>query len=402
MISSLLSNLSAALGRVFLIGIVPLLAFLLLHGLMVYAVFPAASRWIDLYLKPEFTEAGLLTFALFLAIITVAYLLSSLSVLLREAMEGKPLGKVSTFLGSRYAPKLDQALKEREEARIQLQKLASAAPAWSSKLRTARIAVKHLAQCSYARDRDLQALLDIRKQGGEVTEAELDREYVRMFGVLQSSSPDWVGDPRSKALDGDLRLLRQLVEYSRERWSTKLASALERLEFDFGGQKLVATRMGNIAQSVSYYAETRYGIRLDVFWSRLQEAVAKNDKFNEQLQEANTRLDFVVSLFWHTLLFTLIWVMVLPLLGHSQPLFMTIAVGGAAACALWYHIAVQNCRALASLMRAAIDLHRHAVLESLSLPAPRSLVHERALWDSLEQHVAYGSRSDLIFKVDKQ
>jgi hypothetical protein len=400
MINSLLNNLSTALGRVFVIAIVPLLVFLLLHGLMINAVFPAASRWIALNLVPEIKDNSLVTFAALLAIITLAYVWSTLSVSFREALEGKPLGSFSTFLGSRYASRLHKALEERDRAGNELRKLATSAPQWQGALRAARVAAQTLQQCTYVRTPLLASLIELRSADRDINAAALDREVATMIEVMRTSSADFLGNPASTALDTDLTTLRLLVEYSRQRWSARLASALKRVEFDFAGQNLSATKMGNIAQSVSNYAETRYGIRLEVFWSRLQEAIGKNDRFNEQLQEANTRVDFIVSFIWHTGLFTLAWVGILPFYGHSQAMFLTVAVGGVVACAIWYLIALQAYRALASLMRAGIDLHRHAVLKGMGLAAPRSLTHERELWNILEQHVAYGSRNDFALKVD--
>jgi hypothetical protein len=399
MITTLLTNISSLFTRVLVVGMLPLLAFLLLHTLMFTEVFAPAKSWVGMWFeKPDAVTLSTLTALLIL--ITLAYVWSSLSVFLREILEGRVLKpEWADFLGTRYASELRECEAALQTARDQLEKLAKKDLQWDRAMREARQRGATTNNCNYQRRVSLANLLEKNAEGEDVTAAQIDAEVSAFVTVLENNSPDILGNPSSDALDDDYIALRRLSAYARERWATKAAQALEAVELDFAGSRPAATRMGNIAQSTAYYAQSRYGINLDVFWPRFQDALNKNDKFRTQLDDANTRLDFVISLYWQTFLFTLLWTLVLPFWGDSIALFLVVAIGGVIACLLWYRVARENYRGLAAIMRASIDLHRHSVLDVMKIEAPAGLEEERALWSQLEQHIAYNSRKQITFKA---
>lgn len=399
MITTLLTNVSSLFTRVLVVGMLPLLAFLLLHTLMFTEVFAPAESWVDMWFE-EPDAVSLSSLAALLILITLAYVWSSLSVFLREILEGRVLKpEWADFLGTRYASELREYEAALQAARDQLEQLATKDPLWDKAMREARQRGAATNTCNYERRESLSNLLDKKSAGEDITAARIDTEVSAFVTELERNSTDILTDSKSTALDNDYIALRRLSAYARERWATKAAQALEGVELDFAGSRPAATRMGNIAQSTAYYAQSRYGINLDVFWPRFQDALNKNDKFRTQLDDANTRLDFVISLYWHTFLFTLVWTLVLPFWGDSIALFLVVAIGGVLACLLWYRVARENYRGLAAIMRASIDLHRHWVLDVMKIKAPAGLDEERALWSQLEQHIAYNSRKNITFKA---
>jgi hypothetical protein len=65
--------------------------------------------------------------------------------------------------------------------------------------------------------------------------------------------------------------------------------------------------MGNVANTIQSYAEQRYKLNFEVFWTRMQRAIQKDKDFGPILQQAKTQLDFLVSCTSLTVVWWLVW-----------------------------------------------------------------------------------------------
>jgi hypothetical protein len=161
--------------------------------------------------------------------------------------------------------------------------------------------------------------------------------------------------------------------------------------------------MGNLAESVRSYARSRYEMNLDSFWSRLQKSIQADEKFYLTLIDAKTQLDFLVSLFWLTTLFTVIWLASILYLRTSWLAFVFVGVIGAGLAALWYEIAKQNYLAFADILRTSIDMFRFDLLKGLHIKLPSSSDHERTTWQQLNYLIGHGDETETVryFHQDK-
>jgi len=109
-----------------------------------------------------------------------------------------------------------------------------------------------------------------------------------------------------------------------------------------------------------------------------------------------TQLDFLISLFWLTMLFTVIWLSVLFYIRVSWFAFGLVGVIGAGLTAIWYKTAAQNYLAFADILRTSIDLFRFDLLAALHSKLPSSSEHERQIWVRLNQLIGYGENRHRI------
>src|ERR1700677_3144768 len=91
MFGTLLDKLGSIFSKSLVIGSIPLLAFLVLHGLVVYHISNAFRSRVQWYFGLGTGKTAELTMVLFLGVAVISYVLSTLSVFLREMIEGKHL-----------------------------------------------------------------------------------------------------------------------------------------------------------------------------------------------------------------------------------------------------------------------------------------------------------------------
>jgi hypothetical protein len=202
----------------------------------------------------------------------------------------------------------------------------------------------------------------------------------------------------SESLDSDQGLVLRLIAYTADYYQAEVLKRFNEIQFDFPGQDVAPTKMGNISNVAAYYAQSRYSMNLEIYWTRLQKVFQADSHFYPVLQESKMQLDFLVELFWLTLTFTLIWVITLPLKGEGKILYITIAAGGPALTWIWYRIALRNYRAFSDLLRATVDLYRLDLLKALHIPLPANAAQECVLWETLEQRTAYGDDANFLLQ----
>jgi hypothetical protein len=266
---------------------------------------------------------------------------------------------------------------------------------WSDDLRKAHQAGAGRPACNYNRRIRLANLLGAREGNQYISPEELKDEVDAMTHDLHEYSSELPDNQQSEKLDSDQGALLEVIEYTAGKWEAEHVRLLHSYQFDYPGKEVAPTRMGNVANTAAYYAASRYDMNLEMFWSRLQKIIQSDSNFYGVLQDAKTQVDFLVSLIWLTIAFTLIWVVMLPFLARANILFSAIAVLGPSLTYVWYRVALQSYRAFSDLLRASVDLYRLDLLKTLRLSLPANAEQERVVWRTLEARIGYGEDTNI-------
>jgi hypothetical protein len=161
---------------------------------------------------------------------------------------------------------------------------------------------------------------------------------------------------------------------------------------------LAPTRLGNLTRTMRSYALDRYGIDLDIFWTRLQRELQKETLFSATVSDAKTEVDFLVSLFFLTMIFTVFWSSYCLWVQPSTVCFLMVAVLGPIVARLLYLATCQNYLVFADLMRSSVDHFRFALLNDLHMLRPPGNREEVLIWRLLGGWMGYGNDVDVTFK----
>ncbi|MDX6749283.1 hypothetical protein SH611_05650 [Geminicoccaceae bacterium 1502E] len=140
------------------------------------------------------------------------------------------------------------------------------------------------------------------------------------------------------------------------------------------------------------YALLRYNISLDFFWPRLRTILNRHAALNDALDQAETHLAFLVLTFFLIVAFAITWSVVPVANLGPLSLFLGVAVAGPAAAWCWLGLVAEAEVTLGQLVRSALDLHRHELLQALRVGVPRRHEDERRLWGILREALAHGER----------
>jgi hypothetical protein len=379
--ASVLDKLTGLLSKTFVLAaFMPVVLGAFLNSIVLFIDQPWIRKW--LLGKPDGLQLMVVTVALCVA----AYTLSSVSVYLQETLEGKHLlpqgikrrmratqqSKRQT-VQSRYYEARDNALAieaKREDWLDGMQKAFEGTQ--PTKARSGRNPT--LIQV----DLDVDILDTKRQQAAPATADRLDTVVNDLIEVLAQPGVD------AARLDAAYEKLLSLIGYSEKGWRLIEAEFADDVELLFAAESDAPTRMGNVANSIEAYAWKRYGIKLRMFWSRLQVIVQVDKNYYSVLQDAKTQLDFLVACCWLSGLSWLGWMIVLPLTSYHLTLFLVVACVGPALCVFFYGLAVTNYAALGNLIECGVDLHRFELLTALHVKSPSSIREERAIWSALQ------------------
>jgi hypothetical protein len=400
MLGTLLDKLQSLFSKNLVIGSIPLFAFLLANSLMAYRVSYHFQVWVKTYFfSQDSTRQALLSFVILLIVIILSYVLSTLSVLMREILEGKHLlgSFLANVLSQRYRDRLIKIEGQLRKARTRYISIRQNQQRWVREISAAYQLGKTTQTCTYRRPTDantnIDTLLNLRRSNQEVTLEALKPQVDAVIDALKRNNLELLGDEYAascEALDEDQGKVLQLIRYVADKARAEYATYLTEFQFDYAGEEVAPTKMGNISRVAPHYAATRYSMNLDVLWTRLQKVAASDTNFYSGLQDAKMQVDFLVGLVWYSILFTLTWVGVLPFLGEGRNLFPWIAVLGPLISYAWYSVALQNYRAFADVLCATVDLFRLDLLKVLHVPLPVNAEQELLLWESIEQRLVYG------------
>jgi hypothetical protein len=400
MLGTLLEKLGTLLPKNFILAnLFPMLLFGGINGLMLYWMSDRFRLAVQNYFALSAGSQALIGFPILIVITLAAYIFSTLNLFQREILEGRylpdRLQKVLTAGQQRRADQSANRFVEKTQDRRAFRRLNGV-----KNLRDARASGNQTnAECVYSEDSDAAiavAALEEKRLRYDRIKAE---EFENALGLLEqelSRCPVDRRNPGDPDIDNKLWLNRDQIilisclDYVERRLENDYVALFNKREFNFSGFKLAPTAMGNIAESVHGYARSRYSMNLDPFWSRLQKILIDDEKFYSTLVDAKTQLDFMISLFWVTVCFTIIWTIELLYLRRSLTAFVLVAIGGPVLSIAWYKIALQNYRAFADICRSAVDLYRFQLLDSLHVARPKGNVHERQTWIRLNQLIGLG------------
>ena len=400
MLGTLLEKLGTLLPKNFIIAnLFPMLLFAAINGLMLYRMSDSFRLRAQNYFAMDAGNQALIGFPILIAITLAAYIFSTLNLFQRELLEGRywpePLKKVLTAGQQRRADQSATKFVEKTRERRDFRRLKGV-----ERLRVARVlGNQQQADCVYSDETEaaqaVAVLQEKRLKYDEISTEDFEAA-LQLLELELGKCPVDIRAPGDDDVENKLLLNRDQIilisclDYIERRLENDYVALFNKREFNFSGFRLAPTAMGNIAESVHGYARSRYAMNLDPFWSRLQKILIDDEKFYSTLVDAKTQLDFMISLFWVTVCFTIIWTIELVYLRRSVTAFVLIAIGGPLLSIAWYKIALQNYRAFADICRTSVDLYRFQLLDSLHVERPRGNVHERQTWIRLNQLIGNG------------
>lgn len=406
MLGTLLEKLGTLLPKNFIIAnLFPVLLFAAVNGLMLYWMSDSFRLAAQRYFAMGAASQALIGFPILIVITLAAYIFSTLNLFQREFLEGhylpEPLAQVFTAGQQRRADESANKFLEKTEQRRAFKRLNGV-----KNLRAARASGNQTSDtCVYSEESDAAlavAALEKKRLQYDRIGAE---EFEIALGLLEQELSSCPVDVRASGdadlenkllLNRDQIILIGCLDYIERRLENDYVALFNKRQFNFSGFKVAPTAMGNIAESVHGYARSRYEMNLAPLWSRLQKILIDDDKFYSTLVDAKTQLDFMISLFWVTVCFTVIWTIELIVLRRSLIAFLLVAIGGPVLSIIWYKIALQNYLAFADICRTAVDLYRFKLLDSLNVQRPRGNVHERQTWIQLNQLIGHGETNAQI------
>lgn len=418
MLSSLLDSIKGQFSKSYLLGsLFPLILFLAANAFLASRHFPWVANWLP---KAEgLDQKTLLYAAIFATVLALGYILSAINSMLLEALEGK-IGPFRWAAGLLYAAgqsslgRLDGAYETASARQSDVERLQKA---WKKKLwPSLRIrprpplisAAQGFSWPGSPLGKKMSSIRWRRRHGWQIP-PELLRQAVDDLAEAFRRN-------RGALLTGAFYDLRGAISYSLDRYQFEKRRLLRQRQTNFPGVRptavdqpegpssnniLAPTLMGNIGRTMRSYALVRYQLDLDIFWTRLQNSLQRDAKdYYNVLQDTKIQVDFAVTSFWLSLMFTLFWSPALLWLVKDATVTEFLAVGlletvfvlGA------YVLACQSYRVFTDVMRSSVDLFRFQMLTDLHLPLPVGSEEERDLWLRLAQEIEFGDPEQFQYK----
>ena len=441
-LSGLLEKLKSLFTPSFLISsVTPLFCFILFNGAIFGQYNHTVRKWVSDYYVSSAGSKTVTAAIISIVLLVIAYVFSTLNLFLLEILQGQHLPKwleyrlrtgenarldavtqrwkqirgVRRNLTARVKVKVEPAKADPEPAKPNVEQVKPdsvpdqyivlpVSDNWIETLHKSYKEGNEIKTCRYpskhAAHQSLQGLLQMRDKGAVITADDLKNSVDQLSRELATNSATLPDNADSIRLDRDAGLLEALIAYALGKSEDKYIRQFNEKEFDFSRYTVAPTRMGNVAESVRSYALSRYGMNLDFFWPRLQKVLQNKSGFYQTLQDAKTQLDFIVSLFWLTLVSTALWLALLPFLSRTWLPLISVWMFGPLIAIMWYRMAVQNYRSFAGLLRSCIDLFRFELLTDLKIPLPQDSQVEQQTWDRLNHWISYGEKALVGYKTD--
>jgi len=418
--TSLQTSFNTLLSKPFLLGaFLPVFLFLSACTALAAHVGGAAGAWMTA-LNPVQSTGGALTWGVVAAAAVVfglSVIVSGLSSFLLELLEGKHLGRLEPWFYKAELARfrsLEGDLRKWERE----QRLFDFAPAgaastlapWQDIILQMQKAYRRSLAAAKAKTAppllpafeppSITAVVSKRMNGQLLTLAELDAAKSDVISAFSANRRN-ASDLQDLVIDA--------VQFGRERLVLEIhrLRALRHFQFPIvanskrGDNSLnvtAATRMGNITRTIRSYSLDRYNLDLNVFWTRLQGAMVKEKDGLTTMQDGKTQVDFLVSLFWLTCLFTALWSVLLMFVTPRPGLFLAVAILGPVLARCLYLAACQNYMVFADLVRSSIDLYRTDLIDQLRLNRPPGSREEQVMWQRVGGWIGYANDSDITYK----
>jgi hypothetical protein len=422
MLSSFLDSIKQQFGTksYWLASMLPLVLFLAANVLVLYGHSPDIVNWLS---KVEGLEQKTLLYsALTATLLALAYVLSIMSSLMLEGLEGKvgPFRWMSGLLYARQWRALRSIDKHYQSAADLQGDIEHKKGNWE------KILARNLYEGQMAPEllRHKPALWHFRTAGRKMAVIRFRHRYGWCIKAKQLQE---AVEPLAKALaqneaghedllSNALKDLQTAITYALDRYQFEIRrlshlrqinfpgvspSAKEQPEGPTANNILAPTAMGNIGRAMATYTLKRYQLDLDIFWTRLQNSLQKDAKeYYSILQDTKVQVDCAVTLFWLSLLFTLFWTTALQwwFLDVTVREFLIVGISGTVSVVGCYQLACQSYRIFADVMRSSVDLLRFQVLQALHIPLPSGSEEERNLWLRLGNATGFGNPEGIQFK----
>jgi len=408
MLSTLLETIKSQFGsKSYWLGcMLPLILFLAANVLVadrhysyIAKLIPAADAWPDKTMKYSAALALLLA---------VAYVLSTTTAVQLRMIEGTagPFRWMSWVLRPAHARamrKLDREFRKAEDTRDALEDsrkqwldvLDHSAKAGSKQPplpKGAILKAKH----------EMDGIVWRQYCGTHIAPDLVQRAVDKLSLDLAEHSVGIEGKLYDAYLD-----LQSAIQYAMDRYEFDVRRLAKRRYMNFPGVRpnapdppeqgisiefLAPTAMGNIGRTMGTYSLVRYGMDLDIFWTRLQSSLQKDSKeYYAVLQDSKVQVDSMVMMFWLSFVFTVYWTAALVFWVPDATVkeFLMVSISGSVSVAITYVLACEAYRVFADVMRASVDLMRFQMLQSLHLPLPLGTDEEKTLWLRLGKATAF-------------
>ena len=399
MLSTVIDKLTSLFSaRMLVATFFPLLIVTFANMVLLRMTSAPFRAWLDAQ-KPEADLESVIQGAVVLVSIAVlASLVATLTTVLRELLEGKHWPKrLAAFFIPMEVERLKQFDAEREALQAEYWKVRGAS-GWPEDLRKARATGKELGSGSFAglsaaAVRAMDSLTAASKKGELSPFVDLQAVKVELEVALARYKTS-----ENTALDRLQKRFKDMLDYATARIDVELTDHYTRRSVRFGDRYTAPTSIGNIAAALSSYALSRYGLSIDILWTRMQKVLQSDQEYYEVVQDAKAQLDGIVLLFWLTAGTALFWLIRLAFTGYSLGLFLSVAAAGPLICAGLYLLAATSYLAFADLLRSVTDLYRFALLEKLHLPLPQNAGEEQIAWDRVNRWIGFGEMPDQTYE----
>ena len=388
MLTTMLDRLGTLLSRQFIVSyFVPVLVFAFLNALLLAWQVSAFRVWAPAQfegLKGFYALPVLIGFAV------VAYFISSVSVYLRQVLEGRrllPDVLLKEWVQQQHA--LRESMSSRlKNARDRSYELQRQKPHWRARLVNAGdqgLAAPRGADSydeSNAAAREIAELEKRRTKVEAVSKEDIETAVTALESVLEVMDRG-AGTADARRLYEDYLKLLEILDYAEEVANIERSAAMNDVERSFSVDELRATRMGNVAAALDSYGETRYRMNLAVYWSRMQLIIQDKKEIYGALVDAKCQLDFLVVCCWLCILTSAGWLVGMQWLPFSWLLYLLVLIVVPIGARFFYLLAVENYAVMADLIKSTVDLFRFQLLRNLHVPQPGGIRQERALWAAL-------------------
>jgi hypothetical protein len=405
MFGSVIDKIGGLLSRSFILAsFFPFLIFVAASLAMAWIALPQTRPTLTAFFELEAGKQAVVIATVMIAIAVVAYVVSPLTVVVRQMLEGRlflPRWAQNKMLAGEQQTAND--LKSQRDEANNRDNVASdfsknkmdelfAARREGNKLKTlgtdVRIQIKaadkqlneteKLATPGHGAD---DATMDALQQAADLTVIALRNNSIQLPDT--ASRADRILATTLQALQmRTMGLLQRAVDDARQ----GLIDTQETLYGRFPMKGIGPTRIANIRSAAESHGLDAYGIEFDFLWPRLRLAILKEDeKVAEIIDNAKTQVDFSLLMVLLCALFTIGWVIALALLGGSPLTVILLGVAGQWIIFFFLRVVEESIKQLGELAGAAIDFYRFKLLRRLDVNLPGDLVAERALWQRLQQ-----------------
>jgi hypothetical protein len=412
MLGSVLEKAQSLLSRGFVLGaFFPVLIFAAANAAMAWLGLESARPIVREIWRVGGNNLAWTAAAALVAIAIAAYVLSSLTLVIRRALGGDFLpAPIKRAMRNRYAAAADAKHEAIRQAAHRFAELINEMAMAPGRLRVAKQqgdqtqTVADFARVKTAGDR-LQILVAARVEGVP-TLAVAQQAIASVEVALQANASDLrLPHPHAEQSarlsdlhDKVLSELRKCVEEAQREITV--------LSYDLYDEMVPndpqPTRFGNIRAVTEKYAETSYGANFAYLWPRLQLVLPKDEKFAGTVELASSQLDFALLTLTLTMVFNAFWIPALILFGDSPLPFLAVGILGPLVLRFFYLMVEESHVSFAGVVQAAIDGFRLNLLGALHLPRPRSLSAERELWRLLAQTHVPGGTADYPLKFGQK